>query len=78
MQHINANINVIAVFKGDQINPKWFTWEGRRYEIKEINYTWLDKQGREKLHCFSVTDGVNNYELVYHTERTIWKLVKIF
>ena len=71
-------IKVGAIFKGDKIVPKWFEWDNRKYNIKEVNYIWFDKQGREKVHCFSVTDGTNNYELAYHTEKTVWKLVKIF
>jgi len=74
----SETIKVGAVFKGDQIVPKWFTWEGRKYIIKEINYNWLDKQGREKVHCFSVTDGANNYELSFHSEKTVWKLNKVY
>jgi len=70
-------IKVGAVFKGSKIVPKWFIWEGRRYEVKEINYVWQDYQGREKIHCFSVTDGVNNYELAFHSEKMVWKLNKI-
>jgi len=74
----NATIKVGVIFKGDKIVPKWFIWEQRKYEIKEINYFWLDRAGKERLHCFSVTDGANNYELVFHTEKTIWKLIKVF
>lgn len=73
----SKTIKVGAIFKDGNIVPKWFVWEGRKYEIKEINYNWLDRQGREKLHCFSVTDGVNNYELAYHVEKTVWRLKKI-
>jgi hypothetical protein len=74
----SKTIKVGAVFNGDKIEPKWFVWEERKYQVREINYYWLDRQGREKLHCFSVTDGTNNYELAYNTERTVWKLLKTF
>lgn len=74
LKELHQTIKVGAVFKGGKIIPKWFVWEGRKYEIKEINYTWQDRQGREKLHYFSVTDGVNNYELSFNTEQTVWKL----
>lgn len=73
----SKTVKVGAIFKGDKIIPKWFVWEGRKYEIKEINYNWLDRQGREKLYCFSVTDGVNNYELSFNAERTLWKLERL-
>jgi phage terminase large subunit-like protein len=74
----SETVKVGAVFKGDMIVPKWFNWQGRKYEVKEVNYNWLDKQGREKVHCFSVTDGTNNYELAFYSEKTVWKLTKVY
>ena len=78
LKEINQTIKVGAVFKGDQIVPKWFMWEGRKYTIKEVNYTWKDRQGAEDLYCFSVTDGTNNYELSFNSKRVLWKLNKIY
>ena len=78
LKELNQTIKVGAVFKGDQIVPKWFMWEGTKYIIKDVNYNWLDKVGREKLHCFSVTDGTNNFEISFHAEKTLWRLDKIF
>lgn len=71
-------IKVGAVFKGSKIVPKWFIWEKRKYMIKEINYDWMDKKGREKIYCFSVTDGKNNYEISFNAERAIWQLNKVY
>jgi hypothetical protein len=78
METLDETIKVGAVFKGGKIIPKWFIWEDREYRIKDINYFWMDRQGREKIQCFSVTDGANNYEISFNTERTLWKLNKIF
>lgn len=77
MKNLSDTIKVGAVFKGDKIIPKWFVWKGRKYEIKEINYYWKERQGIEDLHCFSVTDGVNNYELSFNSKRVVWKLNEI-
>ncbi len=73
----SKTVKVGAIFKGDKIAPKWFVWDGRKYMVKEVNYNWQGKQGREKVHCFSVTDGTNNYELAFYTEKTVWKLTKV-
>jgi len=70
-------IKVGAVFKGSNIIPKWFAWEGRKYIIQSINYTWDDRQGQEKIVMFSVSDGTNSYELAYNSARMTWKLQKI-
>ena len=75
--NINAVIKVGAVFKGSNIAPKWFIWEGRKYNVKSIDYTWEDKQGKEKIVYFSVSDGTNSYELAYNTVRMNWLLEKV-
>jgi hypothetical protein len=77
IKELNQTIKVGAVFRGDQIIPKWFVWEKRKYNIKEINYHWKDSQGIEELYCFSVTDGINNYEISFNAKRMVWKLNKI-
>jgi hypothetical protein len=78
IETINEFIKVGAIFKtGEDIRPAWFVWEGRKYTVKEVNYFWLEKSGREKLFCFSVTDGANTYELNFNAERAVWKLTKI-
>ncbi len=78
LKEIHETIKVGAVFQGDRIVPKWFVWEGRKYTVSEVNYNWSDRVGAEKLHCFSVTDGANNYELSFHPGKTLWKLDKVY
>ena len=70
-------IKVGAVFKGSTIIPKWFIWEGRKYNVKSIDYTWEDRQGEEKLVMFAVSDGTNTYELAYNAVRMNWTLGKV-
>ncbi len=78
IEELDTIIKVGAVFHGgSDIRPSWFIWERRKYLIKKINYVWLDRMGSEKIHCFSVTDGANNYEISFNAERTVWKLNKI-
>jgi hypothetical protein len=67
-------IKVGAIFKDSDIIPKWFIWEGRKYNVKSIDYTWNDRQGQEKIVRFSVSDGANTYELAYNTARMNWTL----
>ena len=77
MESLNVIIKVGAIFKGSHIIPKWFIWEGRKYNIKSVNYLWQDKEGSEKIFRFSVSDGINSYELAYYASKIIWKLEKI-
>ena len=77
LKELNVTIKVAVVFEGDKVLPRWFVWENRKYDVKEINYTWNDRQGAEDLRWFSVTDGTNNYELAFNAKRLVWKLNKI-
>lgn len=75
---IDEIIKAGVVFSSGKIIPKWFLWKNRKYDIKEVNYTWNDYDGTEKLLLFSVTDGTNNYEISFNTKRTIWKINKVW
>ncbi len=75
---VNEQIKVGAVFGGKRkIHPRWFIWNERQYRIKEITYTWSERQGRASLHYFSATDGVNIFELCYNSESMLWFLTQV-
>lgn len=77
IQELDESIKVGAVFNGNNIVPRWFIWEKRKYQIEKINYEWQDKNGKEKLFCFSVISGANTYEITFNAERTVWRLCKL-
>lgn len=70
-------IEVIAQFTPGKIKPLYFSLNNQRYEIKRINYFWKDYQGREKLYCFSVTDGTNSFQMYFGNRSLSWRLAKI-
>ena len=71
-------LKVGAVFGTDKkMKPVWFMWNRRRYEIKEITYSWMSREGRNALYHFSVTDGNALYELCYNSESLNWMLTGI-
>ena len=76
---MNEQIQVGAVFgKGKRLlRPVWFVWKNRRHVIREITYTWKTDEGRSILYHFSVTDGVNLYNIAFHPDRMIWKLCAV-
>ncbi len=78
INNINERVKVGAVF-GDNfdIKPVWFIWQNQKYSINSITYRWSSRKGREALQHFSVTDGVNLYELCYNTGSSIWTLAKV-
>ncbi len=78
IETIDEFVKVAAVFKtGEDIRPAWFVWGNRKYVVKEVNYFWVERSGRDKLFCFSVTDGANTYELSFNADRAVWKLQKV-
>ncbi len=62
---------------GKKIKPVWFIWKERQYHIKEVTYTWTNREGSTSVHYFSVTDGQNLYEIAYNTEAMVWMLMAV-
>ena len=60
-----------------KIKPVWFIWKEKQYHIKEVTYTWTNKEGNSSVHYFSVTDGQNLYEIAYNTETMVWMLIAV-
>jgi hypothetical protein len=66
---IDERIKVGVVFReeGQKREPKWFFWRGRRLNVTKSTYIWREKEGRDIIHKFIVTDGNDLYELSYKT-----------
>ena len=75
-ESINQKVQAGVIFKNALIHPAWFIWDGRRYNIKEINYRWQMTKGLADIYFFSVSDGVNSYELSFNTREMTWVLTK--
>jgi hypothetical protein len=75
---IGEPIKVGAVFYEEKrIIPKWFVWQGRKYTIQRITFTWQVKEGSVTLYHFSVTDGNTLFEICYHPTTLRWHLMAI-
>ena len=74
---IEEPIYVGAIFKGNKIRPRWFIWNKRKYPIREVTFSWRDKRGEENLLYFSVSDGVNIYEICFNQKSLNWFLSKV-
>ncbi len=70
-------IEVGAVFRRGKLIPRCFVWQQRKYPITEVTYYWQDKEGEAVLHFFSVTDGVNLYQIHLNNRQMIWRLDKM-
>jgi len=72
--HERVRVGVVFKEEGQKIEPKWFLWRGGKKTVKYITYVWREKEGRDTIHKFSVTDGSTLYELSYWQEKLIWFL----
>jgi hypothetical protein len=73
----NEKIDVLAYFKSTKIYPRAFLWKGKAYKIKKVNYSWQERAGRETLNYFSVTTGLDLYQISYNNTSYAWYLNKI-
>jgi hypothetical protein len=73
---ISERIRVGVVFRdeGQKMEPKWFSWRGRHLKITKTTYIWREREGRDVIHKFMVTDGNDLYELSYRQEKLLWFL----
>jgi len=67
-------IDVVASFAPGKIKPIYFTLRNQRYDISRVNFFWKDYLGREKLYCFSVTDGNNTFQIYFSNHTLSWRL----
>ena len=74
---IDEPVDVGVIFSRNRIRPKWFIWNNRKYQIKEITYTWRGKQGRAKIIHFPVTDGATLFELYLNQDTLSWCLEQV-
>ncbi len=73
---IDERIDVGAVFKKNLVKPKWFVWKSRKYDIKEVTYTWQDASGEARMVHFAVSDGATLFEISLNLSSLEWRLEK--
>jgi hypothetical protein len=72
---IGETISVIVSFGLPyKIRPVKFKWTGKVFEVKEITYFWITKEGQSTIYHFSVSDGKTLYELSFDTTSLMWRL----
>jgi len=74
---VDENIRVGVAFDKRKVVPMWFMWRDRYYRVKSVAYAWDTSQGVSTLHHYSVTDGVNMYELQFNATTLDWTLGQV-
>jgi hypothetical protein len=78
MERIRENIRVAVIFgPGNRVAPVWFDWRRRKHTVKEITYTWQERQGDATILHFAVSDGADLFELAYNTGNQLWDLTAV-
>lgn len=62
---------------GNKMRPVWFDWRRRKYEVREVTYTWQERQGAATILHFAVSDGANLFELAYYAVGQVWALALV-
>jgi hypothetical protein len=78
-ENINEQIAVLVIFGLDRkkVQPCKIKWKGREYLITHVDYQYKYKEGRSVVHVFSVTDGVQYFELKFDSENMKWMLGRV-
>ncbi|MBU0540325.1 hypothetical protein KKF59_00210 [Patescibacteria group bacterium] len=71
---VSEPIEVLAAFRKDRTEPMTFKWANRYYQVKKVNLVHTERQGREKIYIFSVSDEANAYRLSFSSETLKWRL----
>jgi hypothetical protein len=76
-ENLNERIEVLAWFKNAKIYPRRFIWKNKIYKIKKITYNWQERQGQETISYFSVSTGLNLYQISFNNTSFRWQVDKI-
>ena len=78
VERINEPVKVRADFQGGRIQPLRFKRHGKDHKVKSVNASWETREGRSKLHYFSVTiESGDVCQLYFNNEDLIWFLESI-
>lgn len=73
-EKIEQPIDVLVAFRKECVEPMTFKWANRYYQVKKVNLVHSQRQGREKVTYFSVSDEANAYRLSFSSETMQWRL----
>jgi len=78
IEQINEPVKVRADFQGGRIRPLKFKRGVQEHVIRTVNAHWETREGRRKLHYFSVTiESGDVCQLYFNSEELVWWLDSI-
>lgn len=78
MERIRENIRVAVIFgPGNRVAPVWFDWRRRKHTVREVTYSWRERQGEATVFHFAVSNGADLFELAYNADSQLWALTAV-
>ena len=71
---IEEPVQVETFFSAGGVTPRWFIWNGRRIEVKEVTQAWEERAGGRKTYHFAVYDGQSVFSLLLSPAGLSWML----
>ncbi|MCD8553304.1 hypothetical protein [Seleniivibrio sp.] len=71
--NLHEKVRVGAVFENSP-RPVWFSLRGEKVTVKDICYRWKERAGNDIVHKYTVTDGLNVFELSFSGLDACWYL----
>lgn len=70
-------IDVVVSFKRGGFFPLWFFLHGNKHVIKNVQFAWQEKRGKEVFRLFSITDNYDTqYTLCFKFNTLCWKIIE--
>ena len=77
-EQISQPIEVVVAFHKGRVEPMTFKWGNRYIQVKKVNLVHSERQGRERITYFSVSDAANNaFRLSFSPEGMQWQLEEL-
>ncbi|MFP4589034.1 MAG: hypothetical protein ACOCZX_04880 [Candidatus Bipolaricaulota bacterium] len=75
---VHQSVKVGVRFTDDTVEPVWFFWKGRKYEVDQVNFYHRTFRGEAPLHYFSVSVSGRFYKLAFDGKKLRWELEKLW
>jgi len=75
---LNDPIDVLVTFAQNRVQPRWFRWNGRNYQVKKVSLVHTAREGMKRVFYFSVSDLTNFFKLKLDPDLLEWRLVELY
>jgi len=75
---VNEPVDMLVSFRDNRVQPWIMKWNGKKYDIKQINLVHATREGNKKIFYFSVSDMINYFKIRFDTDSLEWRLVEIY